>query len=275
MNSPIFSREIEPQMLENLRRLHGDPMKPPRASIIIPVNAQKDLSRILLVASDIVAYKGGQPIEFILVVNNYPPEQPPKEIDEYARLGFRVLGVPKVVHKGGVAIAARILGIEIARSESILLFDADCRITNADSLLSWYVTSLESGIDLAYTHVDYIDLPAGMSTKVRMFIHHASRWIKRVILSVPTCRGSNYAIKRQLILDLYSQGRIPYDIHVGPVLKSIGGKIAYSGARELVVYTSGRFFTGGWRELITYLAWRVGYYRRILAAHSEKSSSNK
>ena len=275
MNSPIFSREIEPQLLENLRRLYGDPIKSPRASIIIPVNAQKDLSRILLVASDIAAYKGGQPIEFILVVNNYPPEHPPKELDEYTRLGFRVLGVPKVVHNGGVAIAARILGIEIARSESILLFDADCRITNADSLLSWYVTSLESGVDLAYTHVDYIDLPAGMSTKVRMFIHHASRWIKRVILSVPTCRGSNYAIKRQLILDLYSQGRIPYDIHVGPVLKSIGGKIAYSGARELVVYTSGRFFTGGWKELIAYLAWRVGYYRRILAAHSEKSSLNK
>jgi len=275
MNSPIFSREIEPQMLENLRRLYGDPIKSPRASIIIPVNAQKDLSRILLVASDIAAYKGGQPIEFILVVNNYPPEHPPKELDEYTRLGFRVLGVPKVVHNGGVAIAARILGIEIARSESILLFDADCRITNADSLLSWYVTSLESGVDLAYTHVDYIDLPAGMSTKVRMFIHHASRWIKRVVLGVPTCRGSNYAIKRQLILDLYSQGRIPYDIHVGPVLKSIGGKIAYSGARELVVYTSGRFFTGGWKELIAYLAWRVGYYRRILAAHSEKSSLNK
>jgi len=275
MNSPVFSHEIELQMLENLRRLYGDPMKPPRVSIVIPVNAQKDLSRILLVASDIATYKGNQPIEFILVVNNYPPERPPKEIDEYIRLGFRVLGIPKVTHHGGVAIAARILGIELARSESILLFDADCRIPNADSLLNWYITQLESGIDLAYTHVDYIDLPAGMSTKIRMFIHHASRWFKRVVLRIPTCRGSNYAIKRQLILDLYSQGRIPYDIHVGPVLKSIGGKIAYSGARKLVVLTSGRFFTGGWRELITYLAWRVGYYRRILATHSEKSSSNK
>jgi hypothetical protein len=261
--------------LENLRRLYGDPTKPPRASIIIPVNAQKDLSRILLVASDIASYKGHQPLEFILVVNNYPPEQPPKEIDEYIRLGFRVLGIPKVVHHGDVVMAARILGIELARSESILLFDADCRIPNADSLLSWYMTQLESGIALAYTHVDYFDLPAGMATKVRMFIHHASRWFRRVILGIPTCRGSNYAIKRQLILDLYSQGRISYDIHVGPVLKSIGGKIAYSGARELVVLTSGRFFTGGWKELITYLAWRVGFYRRVFAARSKKSSSDK
>lgn len=257
-------------MRENLRRLHGDPALLPRASIVIPINAQKDLSRILLVASDIAAYKDTRPIEFILVVNNYPPDRPPREIDEYTRLGFRVLGVPKVTHHGGVAIAARILGIELARSESILLFDADCRIPNADSLLSWYIAQLESGVDLAYTHVDYFDLPAGWSIKVRMFIHHASRWFKRVILGIPTCRGSNYAIKRQLILDLYSQGRIPYDIHVGPVLKSIGGKIAYSGARGLVVFTSGRFFTGGWKELITYLAWRVGYYRRILTAQPEK-----
>ena len=275
MNSPILSVETESQVRESLHRLYGDSTLPPRASIVIPVNAQKDLSRILLVTSDLAAYKSSEPIEFILVVNNYPQENPPKEIEEYTRLGFRVLAVPKVDYRGGVAIAARILGIELARSESLLLFDADCRIPNADALLSWYITQLESGVDLAYTHVDYFDLPSGMSTRVRMFIHHASRWFKRVVLGVPTCRGSNYAIKRQLILDLYAQGRLPYDIHVGPVLKSIGGKIAYSGARELVVYTSGRFFTGGWKELIMYLVWRVGYYRRILTSRSEKISPDK
>lgn len=255
--------------------MRRDSAKPLRASIVIPVNAQKDLSRILLVASDLLAYKGAEPIEFILVVNNYPPETPPVEIEKYVSLGFNVLGIPKVNYRGGVAIAARIPGVELARSESLLLFDADCRIPDADALLNWYMTQLESGTDLAYTHVDYFDLPAGMSSKVRMFIHHTSRWVKRTILGIPTCRGSNYAIKRQLMLDLYAQGRLPYDIHVGPVIKSIGGKIAYSGAREMVVYTSGRFFSGGWKELVQYLIWRVGYYRRILTARSERTSSDK
>lgn len=255
--------------------MRGDSVKPPRASIVIPVNAQKDLSRILLAASDLLAYKGAEPIEFILVVNNYSPETPPAEIEKYISLGFNVLGIPKVTYRGGVAIAARIPGVELARSKSLLLFDADCRIPNADVLLNWYMNQLESGADLAYTHVDYFDLPAGISTKVRMFIHHASRWFKRAILGIPTCRGSNYGINRDLMLDLYAQGRIPYDIHVGPVIKSIGGKITYSGHREMTVYTSGRFFSGGWKELVQYLIWRVGYYRRILTARSEKISSDK
>lgn len=272
---PILSNEIDVNLRENLRQFCGDFNIPPRASVVIPVNAQKDLSRILLVASDILAYKDVMPIEFILVVNNYPSDNPPKEIDDFVDMGFNVRCTPKVEHKGGVAIASRILGIELARSETLLLFDADCRIPNAKALLGWYISQLEAGSDLAYTHVDYMDLPSDMATKVRMFIHHASRWFKRTVLGVPTCRGSNYAIKRKLMLELFSQGRIPYDIHVGPVLKSINARIAYSGSKELMVLTSGRFFNGGWRELLEYLAWRVGYYRRILSAQFGKNSSNQ
>jgi len=271
----VLSSEVDVNLRENLRRFCGDSDMSPRASVVIPVNAQKDLSRILLVASDILAYKDVRPIEFILVVNNYPPDNPPKEISDFVDMGFNVYSVPKVEHKGGVAIASRILGVELARSESLLLFDADCRIPNANALLGWYISQLEAGCDLAYTHVDYMDLPVGMATKVRMFIHHASRWFKRAVLGVPTCRGSNYAIKRNLMLDLFFQGRIPYDIHVGPVLKSIGAHIVYSGNKELMVLTSGRFFNGGWGELVEYLAWRVGYYRRILSAQFGKNSSKQ
>jgi len=130
MTSPTFFQEPLPISRDDLRRLRGDPHTPPRASIVVPVNAQKDLLRVLTLASDIVAYRGCQPIEIILVVNNYPANNPPEEIQEYQRLGFRVLGVEKVKHQGGVAIAARIPGIEVAQSEIILLFDADCRIQN-------------------------------------------------------------------------------------------------------------------------------------------------
>jgi len=251
---------------DDLQRLRGDLHAAPRASIIVPVNAQKDLLRISALASDLVAYRGDQSLEIILVVNNYPVDNPPKEIGGYQQLGFKVLGVPKVEYTGGVALAARIPGIEAAQSEFLLLFDADCRIPNPTALLSWYIHQLDSDADLAYTHVDYFDLPVGLAIKVRMFIHHASRWYKRVVLGIPTSRGSNYAIKRKLILELFARGRIQYDIHVGPVVKSIGGKIAYSGAREHVVFTSGRFFSNSWKELFSYLIWRVGYYLRVKPA---------
>jgi hypothetical protein len=131
------------------------------------------------------------------------------------------------------------------------------------ALLDWYINQLDSGVDLAYTHVDYFDLPVGLAVKIRMFIHHASRWYKRVLLGIPTSRGSNYAIRRKLILELFAQGRAHYDIHVGPVVRAVGGKIAYSGAKEHFVFTSGRFFSNSWKELFSYLIWRVGYYLRV------------
>lgn len=263
MIRPTFLQAPHPILRDDLRRLRGDPQAPPRASIVVPVNAQKDLLRVLTLASDITAYRGGQPIEIILVINNYPVDNPPKEIRKYRRLGFRVLQVQKVKHKGGVALAARIPGIEVAQSEIILLFDADCRIQNSTALIDWYIHQLDSGVDLAYTHVDYFDLAAGLVVKIRMFIHHVSRWNKRVLLGIPTSRGSNYAIRRKLILELFAEGRVHYDIHVGPVVKAIGGEITYSEKKEHVVFTSGRFFSNSWKELFSYLIWRIGYYLRV------------
>jgi hypothetical protein len=247
----------------DLQRLRGDSHIPPRASIVIPVNAQKDLSRVLILASDLAAYHGSQPIEIILVVNNFPENNPPEEIQKYQQLGFKVLGIEKVMFQGGVALAARIPGVELAQSEIALLFDADCRVPNPTALLDWYIDQLNSGVDLAYTHVDYFDLPAGLVIKIRMFIHHASRWYKRVLLGIPTSRGSNYAMKRKLMLELFAEKRVHYDIQIGPVVKALGKKIMYSGANEHVVLTSGRFFSNSWKELFAYLLWRVGYYFRV------------
>jgi len=260
---------------QELLRLRGNRAFYPDASIVIPVNAQKDLVNIPRLLSDLTGYSGGKELEIILVVNNYPAENPPYEIEMYRRLGLLAIGVPRVEHKGGVAIAARIPGIQIAQSQTILLFDADCRIPNPTDLINWYIAKFEEGYDLAYTHVDYTDLQPGLSIKARMWVHHASRWLRRTVLGIPTSRGSNYAIRKKIILHLFAEGRIPYDIHVGPVIKSMNGKIAYSGAKELVVFTSGRFFIPGWKVLVDYLIWRIGYYRRILKMRPKKAVTNR
>jgi glycosyltransferase involved in cell wall biosynthesis len=256
---------------KRLFQLRGDLTATPDASIVIPVNAQKDLANIPRLLSDIARYSGEKRLEVILVINNYPSNDLPYEIELYRQIGLIVIAIPRVDHEGGVAIAARIPGIRAARSAAILLFDADCRIPNPTALIRWYLAQFEAGSDLAYTHVDYIDLSPAISVKARMWVHHASRWLRRNILGIPTSRGSNYAIRRNLILDLFEDGRIPYDLHVGPAVKSIGGKITYSGARELVVLTSGRFFAPGWKVLADYLIWRVGYYRRILKMKAKKT----
>jgi hypothetical protein len=260
---------------KQLFRLRGDLDASPDASIVIPVNVQKDLPNISRLLSDLGRYAGDHRIEIILVINNYPLHDMPYEIELYQQLGLTVIAIPRVEHEGGVAIAARIPGIRAARSSNILLFDADCRIPNPTALTNWYIAKFKAGYDLAYTHVDYTDLAPDISVKARVWVHHASRWLKRNILGIPTSRGSNYAVRRSLILDLFERGRIPYDLHVGPVVKGIGGKIAYSGAPELVVLTSGRFFAPGWKVLADYLVWRVGYYRRILKMKAKKALTDQ
>lgn len=254
---------------ERILRLRGEVQLPPHVSVVIPVNASGDLTGVLQVLSDVAYYDGALRIELMLVINNYPPEAPPVEIEAYRKYGVDVIAIPKVTYTGGVALAARMPGVEKAACENVILFDADCRIPNATALLDWYAAQFASGADLAYTYVDYFDLPRGFSVQVRMFGHHASRWFRRVVLRMPISRGSNYAMRRKLMLDLYQSGRIPYDFHVGPVIKSIHGKIVYSGAKELMVFTSGRFFSGGWKELFDYVIWRIGYYRRIWTARSK------
>jgi len=271
-----MERIVRPSLLkEKYYKMRGDPAMPPDASIVVPVNAQKDLVPLQRVLSDLASYPGSKRIQIILVINNYPANEPPEEIWEYQEAGIHVIGIPHVEHQGGVAMAARIPGVLLAQSDLVLLFDADCHIPEPGALIDWYIARLQEGYDLAYTHVDYTDLPTGISVKARVFVHHTSRWFKRNILRIPTSRGSNYAIRRDLMLDLFSQGRIPYDIHVGPVIKSLGGQIAYSGAEELLVLTSGRFFDPGWNVLFQYLVWRTGYYFRILKMKPKRAAQDQ
>jgi len=259
------------ELKDSMARLRGDLSRHAHASIVVPVNAAKDLTNIFNLLSDLGTYHGQKRIEVILVVNNFAAEELPQEIEIYQEVGANVVAIPRVEYVGGVALAARIPGIRLATSQLILLFDADCRIPDADALLRWYMAQFEQGYDLAYTHVEYTELQPDISIKARVWVHHASRWFRRTILRVPTSRGSNYAIRKQLILDLFTSGRITYDIHVGPAVKSVRGKIAYSGAKELRVFTSGRFFERGWGVLLTYLIWRTGYYRRVFKIKSRSA----
>jgi hypothetical protein len=170
--------------------------------------------------------------------------------------------------------------VRIASSEKTIHFDADCLVPHATNLIDWYIEQFDGGAQLAYTYVGYYDLPASLATKVRMTSHFAFRWFKRIVLRVPICRGSNYAVLRSLILNAYEHELFFYEIQVGTRIKAIGGKIAYSGDKSHTVLTSGRNFRGDWKELFEYIAWRIGYYRRLApfrsdADHLEEDSLQK
>lgn len=250
---------------KRLMFLRGDTGKVPDLSIAIPVNAKGDLQNVLNIAGDLAAYQGSRQLEMLLVVNNYEPGSPPVEIQAFEAMGFRVLSLPSVRRSGEPpGFTARIVALNAVASHHVLLFDADCRIPNATELIDWYGDRLAEGVKVAYTHVgfyDYLDTP---SVRVRIFAHHASRWVKRNILRIPTTRGGNYAVHRQTVLDLYAKGMLADEMNVGPAVKATGGRVAYSGARNLVVYTSGRMFVGGWHQLLRTLRYRLRYNLRVL-----------
>jgi Glycosyltransferase like family 2 len=237
----------------------------PDASIVVPVDARGDLTTVLTLIEDLARYEGPHSLEFVLVVNNYPPERPPDQIARYSELGFRVVAVPDAWVPGQVvSFSARVPGARAARSEYLVHFDADCRVPNPTQLVDWYVTQLATGAHAAYTRVAYHELRRSLSVRARIAAHHGARWIKRCLLGVPTLRGSNYAIRRTSLLELYDEGFLSDDFNVGPAVERRGLTIRYSGARELTVLTSGRRFNGGWRKLGRYLVYRLVYNVRAL-----------
>jgi glycosyltransferase involved in cell wall biosynthesis len=235
-------------------------------SIVIPVNAQGDLDNVKALLDDLDAYGGPHGIDVVLVVNNYPPDAPPVvAVAELERRGARVLTIPALRRPGeAIGFTARIPGARAALSQWVVSFDADCRVPDATSLLDWYVEAFRRGAGGAYSHVGYRDVRPGLSIKARLAAHHGTRWVKRNVLRIPTVRGSNYGIRRDLLLQLYDDGLLADDMNVGPVLRHIGQPVAYSGDRRHVVLTSGRMFRGGWRKLGRYLRYRWRYNRRVL-----------
>jgi hypothetical protein len=260
---------IKPDNYEQLKIFfmgrRGDPNKRPDASISIPVNAQGDLETVLIVLNDIAQYKGVHTFEVILAINNYQTGREPPEIEFFRNMGIMVVPTPSVVRPDeAVCFSARLTGIRPANSEHLLLFDADCRIPNSTAVIDWYIKHLHDGAQLAYTHVDYYDLKKDPSIAARMIAHHGARWVKRELLGIPTTRGSNYAVNRTKMLEYYDQKLLSDDLNVGPAFKAKGDRIDYSGKRKLIVKTSGRMFTGGWRKLIRYLLYRLRYNLKML-----------
>ena len=143
---------------ESIVRMRGSVERPPDASIVIPVNAQGDLRTALKPLNDLAQYTGKYASEIILVINNFPAGNPPAEIEQFQETGVRVVAAASARRPGEVVIiSARALGVQAASANSTIHFDADCRIPDVNALLDWYVQSLNSGAQLAYSHVGYYD----------------------------------------------------------------------------------------------------------------------
>jgi hypothetical protein len=248
-----------------LGRIAAADSREPDLSVVVPVNAQGDLDNVLRLLTDVSKYEGPHSVEVVLVVNNYPPESPPEQLGSLEQLGVRVLAIPSVRRHGeAVGFSARIPGVRAARSQAVVLFDADCRIRNVTALLNWYAAQFKAGAEAAYTHVAYYDYADAVSIRLRFMVHHLVRWIKRNVWRIPTTRGSNYAVRRDTMLELYDAGMLADEMNVGPAFSRLRGHVVYSGRRALTVYTSGRMFRPGWRRIGPYLLYRLRYNLRVL-----------
>jgi hypothetical protein len=236
------------------------------------VNAKADLERVLDVVADVSSYHGRHTFEVALVINNYAPDEPPTELRTYDHAGMRVLAVPDAWRAGeAVCFTARIPGVRAAASDRVILFDADSRVPNPTAVLDWYVEQFARGAAAAYTHVGHYDVRPMWSVRARVASHHLARWVKRVVLRIPTTRGSNYGVDRTVLLPLYDRGLLADDLNVGPTVKAAGRRVAYSGSRDVRVLTSGRKFSGGWRRLARYLRYRLLYNVRLIRRRDDST----
>jgi hypothetical protein len=264
MDLCVSNRDLD-ALAARLQRLAVSPEQEPDASIIIPVNARADLETVIPVLEQLSLYAGPHALELILVVNNYDPVAPPAAIDRFTRMGLRVIGVPSARRPGEVVIlSARALGIQAARAEITIHFDADSRIVNSTALIDWYIAAMRRGAQMAYTHVGYYDLRKKLPVRIKIGIHHTMRAFKRNVLGIPTNRGGNYAVTRSAFLAGYEAGQLSVDMQLGPVVKLGGGRVVYSGRPELRVLISGRKHHGAWRRLLPYLLHRLRYNLRAL-----------
>lgn len=266
-NAPAGSADLE-GIGTRLRALLPEADRAPDVSIVVPVNARGDLDNVLRLLDDVSRYHGTHRLEVVAVVNNYDPGREPGRAADLRQLGASVVSLPSVRRSDrpgeAVCLSARIPGVRAARSEVVVLFDADCRIPNVTAVLDWYVQKFRRGAHAAYTGVGFYDFEDAMAVRVKFAIHHASRWFKRNLLGVPTTRGSNYAVRRDDMLELYDEGVLADDLNVGPAMKARKGPVAFSSARRLRVFTSGRMFTARWSRIVPYFYYRLRYNLRVL-----------
>lgn len=248
----------------------------PDMAVSVPVNAMADLDNVLRLLEDLSLYNGPYGIEVILVVNNFPPDEPPAYIPQIEEQGVRVVAIPSVKKPGvAIPITARMHGVAAASCDPVVSFDADCRVPHPTELINWYVERFKEGAALAYTYVGHYDVHPGFSIKVRLATHYISRWVKRVAFGVPVTRGSNFAVRKSFVLPLYDEGYIADDINVGPVVKKKGGAIYYSEAKKLRVLTSGRYIRQNWTQLVRYLWYRLRYNLRTIPVSQDAAKRTR
>jgi hypothetical protein len=235
----------------------------PDIAIVIPVNAQGDLENIEHLLSDLSGYDGRLSVETILVVNNYPPDRPPNV--EKLRRRATVLSIPNVRKFGeAVAFSGRVQGMRVARSRSVIVTDADCRIPNPTAFIDWYHEQLSTWAHAAYTHVAFQDYDPALSVRFHIAVSHAMRWVKREIFRIPVTRGASYGARREELLALYDAGVLADEMNVGPAFKRLVGPVAFGSRKELHVLTSGRMIKRGWWHVIPYNLYRLRYNLRVL-----------
>lgn len=256
--------------LEALRPAQGTV---PDVSVVVPVNARGDLRNIPRLLSDIGRYEGSRRLEVVLLVNNFSEDSPPREIETISSLGATIVAIPNTRKPGEAPVlSARVPGVRAARSEYVVMFDADCRIPNPTALIDWYAGRLQQGASAAYGHVAHYEFTDTLSIRTWFALHHLTRWFKRVVLRIPTTRGSNYAVRRSAMLECYERGLLADDLNVGPALQRLIGPVAYSGDRRHTVYTSGRMFRPGWRKMAPYFLYRLRYNLRVLPVRPDVAS---
>lgn len=254
------------ELRAGLQAFRTDSDRLPAASIVIPVNAKGDQDNVFQILGDLTDYAGSHTFEVLLIVNNYPPDTVPQIVETLSRLDLKVFSIPSVrKHGEAVPLSARMIGTRNAKTENIIHFDADCRILNATALLDWYVAEFGKEAKVAYTQVGFYDIRDSWPNRVRTLCHFFARWVKRTIMRVPTTRGSNYAVNRTMQIEAYEAGMLADELNVGPTIKAAGGRVVFSNAKELLVLTSGRMFTGrSWLRLFKYLNYRFRYNLRLL-----------
>jgi hypothetical protein len=242
----------------------ADP-SPSGMTVIIPVNAQVDLTIVGRLLDDLQPWLAQGAGRVLLVINNFAGDEPAEVADLRAR-GATVIVEPRLTVRHGEVppIAARVVGARQAGSGLLVHLDADVRVPDSLALMGWYLKQYAHGVRVAATAVEFHEVPPGVSIRARILAHRMARWVKRVVLRTPVTRGSNYATDRDLFLGAYERGMIADELNVGPALVALGARYAYSGDRNLRVLTSARRLRGGWLRLVRYLAYRLAYNVRAL-----------
>lgn len=238
----IFAQQEE-AALRRLQSLRGELFDAdPNASVIIPVRSRTQLTHSLALLSDLARYHGDYTLEFILVVDDF--ELIPEESEYFRNIGVHlVFTEPDGPERAGGTIDVRARGVRAARAGITLHFAPDVRIPDPSALIDWYIESLYSEYQLAYTWIDFENRPGRLSTRLSLVVLNVLRSLKRTLLGVPTTRGCNYAVTRSLFLELYETGQLSADINIGLAARLAEARSRYSKEPRLRVVLSTRKYS--------------------------------